>query len=171
MPRRATPSFQSSQRHLVAIKVPSRTRADISAVALRASVIGNRRCNGRRRSISYRRSLNLSQHRRKICFFLRTQLHHGDFGSCSRWSRRRARNSSPGIGCVLGVARPQSQAGHELTDLRWDQIDFRTATPEASRPCPVGYQDHGRIPVAVAVLLVGFNQPFDLRLRQMLAVP
>jgi hypothetical protein len=27
----------------------------------------------------------------------------GDFSSCSRWSRRRARSSSPGIGCVLGV--------------------------------------------------------------------
>jgi hypothetical protein len=27
----------------------------------------------------------------------------GDFGSCSRWSRRRARNSSPRIGWVLGV--------------------------------------------------------------------
>ena len=27
----------------------------------------------------------------------------GDFGSCSRCSRRRARNSSPRIGCVLGV--------------------------------------------------------------------
>ena len=24
----------------------------------------------------------------------------GDFGSCSRWSRRSARNSSPRIGCV-----------------------------------------------------------------------
>ena len=27
----------------------------------------------------------------------------GDFGSCSRWSRRRARNSSPRMGWVLGV--------------------------------------------------------------------
>ena len=43
MPRRATPSFQSSQHQSVAIKRPSRTRADISAVAVRASVIGNRR--------------------------------------------------------------------------------------------------------------------------------
>ena len=25
-----------------------------------------------------------------------------DLGSCSRWSRRRARSSSPMIGCVLG---------------------------------------------------------------------
>jgi hypothetical protein len=25
----------------------------------------------------------------------------GEFGSCSRWSRRRARSSSPRIGCVL----------------------------------------------------------------------
>ena len=43
MPRRAIPSFQSSQQQSVAIKVASRTRADISAVAVRASVIGNRR--------------------------------------------------------------------------------------------------------------------------------
>jgi hypothetical protein len=27
----------------------------------------------------------------------------GDLGSCSRWSSLRARNSSPRIGCVLGV--------------------------------------------------------------------
>lgn len=27
----------------------------------------------------------------------------GDFGSCSRWSRRRARSSSPRIGSVLGA--------------------------------------------------------------------
>jgi hypothetical protein len=31
---------------------------------------------------------------------------------------------------------------------------------------PVGHQDHGPIPVAIAVVLGGLDQPFDLRLGQ-----
>ncbi len=35
----------------------------------------------------------------------------------------------------------------------------------------ISHQNHGRIPVAVAVVPGGLNQPFDLRLSQMLARP
>ncbi len=66
----------------------------------------------------------------------------GDFGSCSRWSRRRDRNSSPRIGCVLGVPcltlRTCMVAVRKSSDpVKVNQFGRTQAMPE-------DHQDHSR---------------------------
>ena len=57
----------------------------------------------------------------------------GDFGSCSRWSRLRERNSSPRIGACWGclVDPADVQGGRSEVDL----------IPSQVRQVPVGYND------------------------------
>ena len=84
-----------------------------------------------------------------------------DFGSCSRCSRRKARISSPRIGCVAGVpflGPANVQGGGLEVDLIPAQIDKLT-DPQA---VAVGHEDHGRITVTPAVVSGGLDQLLDL---------
>ena len=92
----------------------------------------------------------------------------GDFGSCSRWSRRSARNSSPRMGWVLGVPcldPADVQGGRVELDLIPAQV-HQLGRPQAM---PVGHQDHGGVAVAIAVVFGGLHQPLDLGLGQVFA--
>ena len=74
----------------------------------------------------------------------------------------------PPSGCVAGVAGlapADVQIGTAEVHLIPAQIDKLTR-PQA---VPVGDQDHGRIAVAVAVVLGGIDQPLHLLLSEMLA--
>jgi hypothetical protein len=79
----------------------------------------------------------------------------------SRWSRRKARNSRPANGCVLGVPflTLRTCRTAELKST-WSQAQVN----EFCRPqrMPEGEQDHRSIAVAVPISFGGLHQPLDL---------
>ena len=84
----------------------------------------------------------------------------GDLGPCSRARRRNARNSSPRIGCLLGVP---------FLALRTARVGFEVdLVPAASQPARLSLSragkrpDHGRVPLAPAIGLGGISQDWHL---------
>jgi hypothetical protein len=87
--------------------------------------------------------------------------------SLSRWSRRRARSSSPRRGWVLGVPfLTRRTCSTPASNSTWSPA--QVAELGRPKPMPEGQQDHGRVPVTVAVRLGGLDQGLDLPGRQVL---
>ena len=69
-----------------------------------------------------------------------------------RCRRRRARISSPCIGCTLGVP-PLGPANVEASGRQLDLMPLQIAQFRGAQAMPIGDQDHGRVTVATAARL------------------
>jgi hypothetical protein len=87
----------------------------------------------------------------------------GDFGSCSRCNRRRARSSSPMMGWVLGVP---------CLTLRTRNVAVLKQVHQLRGPqaVPIRHQDHCGVPVPPTIALGGIHQPLDFRLGQIVGI-
>jgi hypothetical protein len=92
----------------------------------------------------------------------------GDFGSCSRWGRRKARNSSPRIGCVLGVPFLTLRMARAAV-LKSFCSQGPSTQPHASRAGRP--QAHCSVAMSPAVDLRGLCQLGDLGVGEILAGP
>jgi hypothetical protein len=88
----------------------------------------------------------------------------GDLGSCSRCKRRSARSSSPTIVDTRSTLFDPTdvQRGRPEVQLIPAHV-HQLGDPEA---VAVGHEDHGGVPVAVAVALGRVHELLDLGLRQ-----
>src|SRR5262245_43703993 len=85
---------------------------------------------------------------------------YGD-ASCSRCRRRRARISSPCIGCTDGV--PFAPADVQPAGVDLDLVPLQIAQLGSSKPVAAGQQGHGRVAMPVTTVLAsGLDELLDL---------
>jgi len=90
----------------------------------------------------------------------------GDFGSCSRCSRRGTRSSSPRIGCIAGVPALARRTARVAQSNRSDPKGDPSTRSNAGRPCtPPGSCG---VAMSPSVPLGGIDQLVDLGLGQKL---